>query len=166
MTPGAEIELGPHWWKASALTTRPTLPPVIWLKLNNFPSDLQKSLKNQQQKSAKPKSNRWLWTVEFLDELLRSSTFRRWNAWIAGNHQCLKSSKHSQIVVITIIIIRKITSWATSIEPSNQSGGTTTYPGVQKKEWSVRAMENEEMIRELRDGKPVEWPTQSMQAGT
>ena len=27
MTPGAEIELGPHWWKASALTTRPTLPP-------------------------------------------------------------------------------------------------------------------------------------------
>ena len=27
MTPGAEIEPGPHWWKASALTTRPTLPP-------------------------------------------------------------------------------------------------------------------------------------------
>ena len=27
MTPGAEIELKPHWWKASALTTRPTLPP-------------------------------------------------------------------------------------------------------------------------------------------
>ena len=27
MTPGAEIELRPHWWKASALTTRPTLPP-------------------------------------------------------------------------------------------------------------------------------------------
>ena len=26
MTPGAEIELGPHWWKASALTSRPTLP--------------------------------------------------------------------------------------------------------------------------------------------
>ena len=26
MTPGAEIEPGPHWWKASALTTRPTLP--------------------------------------------------------------------------------------------------------------------------------------------
>ena len=25
MTPGAEIDLGPHWWKASALTTRPTL---------------------------------------------------------------------------------------------------------------------------------------------
>ena len=29
MTPGAEIELGPHWWKASALTTRPTLPPQL-----------------------------------------------------------------------------------------------------------------------------------------
>ena len=28
MTPGAEIEPGPHWWKASALTTRPTLPLV------------------------------------------------------------------------------------------------------------------------------------------
>ena len=27
MTPGAEIEPGRHWWKASALTTRPTLPP-------------------------------------------------------------------------------------------------------------------------------------------
>ena len=27
MTPSAEIEPGPHWWKASALTTRPTLPP-------------------------------------------------------------------------------------------------------------------------------------------
>ena len=25
MTPGAEIEPGPHRWKASALTTRPTL---------------------------------------------------------------------------------------------------------------------------------------------
>ena len=28
MTPGADIEPGPHWWKASALTTRPTLPPL------------------------------------------------------------------------------------------------------------------------------------------
>ena len=27
MTPSAEIEPRPHWWKASALTTRPTLPP-------------------------------------------------------------------------------------------------------------------------------------------
>ena len=27
MTLSAEIEPGPHWWKASALTTRPTLPP-------------------------------------------------------------------------------------------------------------------------------------------
>ena len=36
MTPGAEIEPGPHWWKASALTTRLTLPPLlqtIYLKL-------------------------------------------------------------------------------------------------------------------------------------
>ena len=29
MTPSAEIEPGPHWWKASALTTRPTLPPCF-----------------------------------------------------------------------------------------------------------------------------------------
>ena len=37
MTPGAEIELGPHWWKASALTTRPTLPPnyVVYV-INNY----------------------------------------------------------------------------------------------------------------------------------
>ena len=28
MTLGAEIEPGPHWWKASSLTTRPTLPPI------------------------------------------------------------------------------------------------------------------------------------------
>ena len=28
MTPSAEIEPGPHWWKASALTTRPILPPL------------------------------------------------------------------------------------------------------------------------------------------
>ena len=27
MTPGPEIEPGPHWWKASALTTAPSLPP-------------------------------------------------------------------------------------------------------------------------------------------
>jgi len=27
MTPGVEIEPGPQWWKASALTTRPALPP-------------------------------------------------------------------------------------------------------------------------------------------
>ena len=27
MTPGAEIEPGPHWWKASALSTRQTLLP-------------------------------------------------------------------------------------------------------------------------------------------
>jgi len=27
MTPSAEIEPGPHWWKASALTTKPTLTP-------------------------------------------------------------------------------------------------------------------------------------------
>ena len=26
-TPSAEIEPGPHWWKASTLTTRPNLPP-------------------------------------------------------------------------------------------------------------------------------------------
>ena len=27
MTPGPEIEPGPHWWKASALTTVPSLLP-------------------------------------------------------------------------------------------------------------------------------------------
>ena len=27
MTPSAEIEPGPHWWKASALTTTQNLPP-------------------------------------------------------------------------------------------------------------------------------------------
>ena len=27
MTPGAEVEPGPRWWKASALTAKPTLPP-------------------------------------------------------------------------------------------------------------------------------------------
>ena len=27
MTPGPGIEPGPHWWKASALTTAPSLPP-------------------------------------------------------------------------------------------------------------------------------------------
>ena len=26
ITPSAKIEPGPHWWKASALATRPTLP--------------------------------------------------------------------------------------------------------------------------------------------
>ena len=30
MTPGAEIEPGPHWWKASALTTRPTLAMCVF----------------------------------------------------------------------------------------------------------------------------------------
>ena len=37
MTPGPGIELGPHWWEASALTTTPPLPPVFpwrtrWMK--------------------------------------------------------------------------------------------------------------------------------------
>ena len=27
MTPGPEIEPGPHWWKASAVTTGPSLVP-------------------------------------------------------------------------------------------------------------------------------------------
>jgi len=27
---GPGIEPGPHWWEASALTTAPTLLPVIW----------------------------------------------------------------------------------------------------------------------------------------
>ena len=39
MTPSAEIKHGPHWWKASALTTRPTLPPnpSLWnLRYVNF----------------------------------------------------------------------------------------------------------------------------------
>ena len=30
MTLSVEIKPGPHWWKASALTTRPTLPPQTW----------------------------------------------------------------------------------------------------------------------------------------
>ena len=29
MTPSEEIKPGPHWWKASALTTRRTLPPKM-----------------------------------------------------------------------------------------------------------------------------------------
>ena len=29
MTPSAVIEPGPHWWQASALTTRPTLSPKL-----------------------------------------------------------------------------------------------------------------------------------------
>ena len=43
------------------------------------------------------------------------------------------------------------------IEPSNQSGGTTPkkIPSSRKRKRSVRAMEDEEMIRKLRDGKPV-----------
>ena len=29
MTPGPGIEPGPHWWKASALTAAPSLPPPL-----------------------------------------------------------------------------------------------------------------------------------------
>ena len=37
MTPGAEIEPGPHWWTAGALTTRLTLPhPVYSCKIFHF----------------------------------------------------------------------------------------------------------------------------------
>ena len=38
MTPDPGIELGPHWWEASALTTAPSLLPLrsIWKK-NNYP---------------------------------------------------------------------------------------------------------------------------------
>ena len=38
MTPSAEIEPGPHWWKASALTTRPTLPPQAPLSFKGQPT--------------------------------------------------------------------------------------------------------------------------------
>ena len=33
MTPGPGIEPGTHWWKASALTTTPTLLPVLYNKM-------------------------------------------------------------------------------------------------------------------------------------
>ena len=36
MTPSAEIEPRPHWWKASALTTRPTLP--MYISTNRLPA--------------------------------------------------------------------------------------------------------------------------------
>ena len=32
MTPGPGIEPGPHWWKASALTTAPSLLPPLLLR--------------------------------------------------------------------------------------------------------------------------------------
>ena len=35
MTPSAEIKPGPHWWKASALTTRPTLPPFGFVRFRS-----------------------------------------------------------------------------------------------------------------------------------
>ena len=41
MTPGAEIEPGPHWWKASALTTRPTLPPQLLESIVFFPKEIR-----------------------------------------------------------------------------------------------------------------------------
>jgi len=31
MTPDLEIEPGPHWWEANALTTAPSLPPKGFL---------------------------------------------------------------------------------------------------------------------------------------
>jgi len=36
MTPGPGVETGPHWWKASALTTAPSLFPKVWEKSSNY----------------------------------------------------------------------------------------------------------------------------------
>ena len=38
MTPGPGIEPGTHWWKASALTTTPTLLPIPTLLPNTNPA--------------------------------------------------------------------------------------------------------------------------------
>ena len=58
MTPGVEIEPGPHWWKASALTTSPTLPPYIIQRHGN--SNCQKitiqACLTQKKKKKKPTS--------------------------------------------------------------------------------------------------------------
>ena len=42
MTPSAEIEPESHWWKGSALTTRPTLPPALVIRgvVNTDPYDI------------------------------------------------------------------------------------------------------------------------------
>ena len=41
MTPGPGIEPGTHWWKASALTTTPTLLPTILIFLSQKTSSSQ-----------------------------------------------------------------------------------------------------------------------------
>jgi len=48
MTPGAEIKPGPHWWKASALTTRPTLPMITQCLVHHSPPFLFVSFKSLQ----------------------------------------------------------------------------------------------------------------------
>ena len=63
-------------------------------------------------------------------------------------------------------VIQKVTAWVagfpvlklvTSGIDSNQDGGTRPKKilASRKRKRSVRAMEDEEMIRKLRDGKPV-----------
>ena len=58
MTPGPGIEPGPHWWKASALTTAPSLLPMGkreqgerrggessklgWIKISSNPGEIAK----------------------------------------------------------------------------------------------------------------------------
>ena len=39
LTLSAEIEPGPHWWKASALITTPTLPPISLLSILSWWTD-------------------------------------------------------------------------------------------------------------------------------
>ena len=46
MTPGPGIEPGTHWWKASALTTTPTLLPITYNKLLTEKLILTTSLKS------------------------------------------------------------------------------------------------------------------------
>ena len=56
MTPGAEIEPGPNWWKASALTTRPTLGRR-YIRDDALPSIFPWSVSSPNRKSPRKRQN-------------------------------------------------------------------------------------------------------------
>ena len=75
MTPSAKIEPGPHWWKASALTTRPTLPPRT---IQHQKKKKQNATKQQQQqkRSSHPTENQLQWKWE--NCLLNCRYWQKW----------------------------------------------------------------------------------------
>ena len=115
MTPSAEIEPGPHWWKASALTTRPTLPPwrvglirqraaLLWVCPDIARTSSDVRLSRQCLRRSRP-LGQILW---MLSPLWRSPTFQRVWKWT----RCWKVGEAGRALPLLICqVVRYFLDW-------------------------------------------------------